>query len=101
MKKLNVFLLDIKTQGKLSAVTYIVALTFDLLELDIGDKFRRTSNSKSGLGRQVGNWLKRHNVNPDNVLEEYSKAKNKVFLNADNVLEFAPITKDTSVIGKS
>ena len=35
MKKLNVFLLDIKTQGKLSAVTYIVALTFDLLELDI------------------------------------------------------------------
>ena len=35
MKKLNVFLLDIKMQGKLSAVTYIVALTFDLLELDI------------------------------------------------------------------
>ena len=35
MKKFNVFLLDIKTQGKLSAVTYIVALTFDLLELDI------------------------------------------------------------------
>jgi len=63
-------------------------------ELDIGDKFRRTSNSKSGRGRQVGNWLKRHNVNPDNVLEEYSKAKNEVFLNADNVLEFAPITKD-------
>ena len=63
-------------------------------ELDIGDKFRRISNSKSGLGRQVGNWLKRHNVNPDNVLEEYSKAKNEVFLNADNVLEFAPVTKD-------
>ena len=35
MKKLNIFLLDIKTQGKLSAATYVVALTFDMLELDI------------------------------------------------------------------
>ena len=35
MKKLNIFLLDIKTQGKLAAATYIVALTFDMLELDI------------------------------------------------------------------
>ena len=37
-------------------------------ELDIGDKYRRTSNTKSGLARQVGNWIKRHNVNPDNVM---------------------------------
>ena len=35
MKKFNIFLLDIKTQGKLAAATYIVALTFDMLELDI------------------------------------------------------------------
>ena len=35
MKKFNMFLLDIKTQAKLSAVIYLVALTFDLLELDI------------------------------------------------------------------
>ncbi len=33
MKKLNIFLLDIKTQGKLSAAIYIVALTFDMLAL--------------------------------------------------------------------
>ena len=35
MKKFNLFLYPIKTQAKLSAVIYLVALTFDLLELDI------------------------------------------------------------------
>ena len=35
MKKFNLFLYPIKTQAKLSAVIYLVALTFDLLELYI------------------------------------------------------------------
>jgi len=48
-----------------------------LLELAEDDRIRRTSESKSGLARQVANWIDRDFVFPDNVLEFAPVVNNK------------------------